>query len=104
MYKTMSKQGIEGKWGDRSNVFNTIVNQGIEVSLGYCANGRILVSSPMSKTSLKQGIEEIWEDRSNVSKTIVKQGIEVNLGYCANGKMTNGKSDFEGGMAAYAQK
>ena len=58
----------------------------------------------MSNTRLKQGIEEKWEDFSNVSKTIVKQGIEGNLGYCTNGPMVIGKSDFEGGMATYAQK
>ena len=64
---------------------NTILKQGIEGCLGYCANGKIGVSSPMSKTRLKQGIEGKWEDNYNVSNTILKQGIEGCLGYCANG-------------------
>ena len=81
-----------------------ILKQGIEGSLGYCANGPMLVSSPMSKTRLKQLIEEKWGELSNVSKTIVKQGIEGSLGYFANGPMTIGKSDFEGWIATYAQK
>ena len=63
----------------------TIVNPGIEGSLGYCANGTMEVSSSMSKTRLKQGSEEKLWDCSNVSKTIVKQGIEGSLGYCASG-------------------
>ena len=104
MSKTRPKQGIEQKWRDRSNVSKTIVKQGIEGSLVYCANGPIGVISSMSKTRSKQGIEEKWNDCSNVYKTIAKQGIEVILGYCANGPMTIGKSEFEGGMAAYAQK
>ena len=58
----------------------------------------------MSKTRSKQGIEEKWGDRSNVFKTIVKQDTEVNLEHCANGPMPIGKSDFEKGMATYAQK
>ena len=62
-----------------------IVKQGIEGSLGYCANGPIGVISPMSKTRSKQDIEEKWGDRSNVSKTIVEQGLEGCLGYCAKG-------------------
>ena len=39
VFKTRSKQVIEEKWGNHSNVPKTIVSQGIEVSLGYCANG-----------------------------------------------------------------
>ena len=35
MSNTRSKQGGEGKWGNRSNVSKTIVNQSIEGSLGY---------------------------------------------------------------------
>ena len=58
----------------------TIVDQGIEGSLEYCANGPRVVISPMSKTRPKQGIEEKWGDCSNVSKTIVKQGIEGSFG------------------------
>ena len=38
MSKTGLKQGIEEKWGDHSNVSKTIVKQGIEGSLGYCAD------------------------------------------------------------------
>ena len=70
MSKTRSKQGSD-EWGNLSNVSNTIVKQSIEVSLVYCANGPMGVSSPMSKTRSKQG-----RDCSNVSKTIEKQGIE----------------------------
>ena len=61
---------------------NTIVKQSIEVSLGYCANRPMGVSSPMSKTRSKQG-----RYCSNVSKTIEKQGIEGSLGYFDNGPM-----------------
>ena len=43
MSKTRSKQGIEEKWGDRSNVSSTIVNQGIEGSFVYCANGPMTI-------------------------------------------------------------
>ena len=57
MSKTTPNQGSENKWGDCSNVSNTIEKQGIEESLGYYANGSMGVSSPMSKTRLKQGIE-----------------------------------------------
>ena len=57
----------------------TIVEQIIELSLGYCANGSMGVISPMSKTRSKQG----W-DCSNVSNTIEKQGVERRSGYCAN--------------------
>ena len=39
MSKNRSKQVIEDKWGDRSNVTKTIVKKVIEGSLGYCANG-----------------------------------------------------------------
>ena len=51
----------------------TIVKQGIEGSLGYCANGPIGVISPMSKNRLKKGIEKKWVDCSYVYKTIVKK-------------------------------
>ena len=46
--KTRLKQGNE-KGRICSNVSNTIVKQIIEVILGYCANGPMGVSSPMSK-------------------------------------------------------
>ena len=82
----------------------TIVKQGIEESLGYCANGPMAVRSPMSKNRYKQDSEEKWRDCSNVSKTIENQDIEGSLAYCANGPMTIGKSDFEGGMNNYAKK
>ena len=39
MSKTRSKLGSEEKWGDCSNVSKTIVKQGIDKSLGYCAYG-----------------------------------------------------------------
>ena len=58
MSKTRSKQSSKEKRGYRSNASKTIVKQGIEGSLGYCANGPMGVSSPMSKTRSKQGSEE----------------------------------------------
>ena len=58
MSKTRSKQGSEEKWEDLSNFSKTIVKQGIEGSLGYCAKGPIGVSSPMSKTRSKLGGEK----------------------------------------------
>ena len=39
-----------------------------------------------------------------MSKTILKKGLEGGLEYCANVPMTIGKSEFEGGVAAYEQK
>ena len=63
----------------------TILKEGIEVSLGYFVNGPMGISSFMSKTRSKQGSEGKWWDCSKVSKTIVKQGIEGSLVYCANG-------------------
>ena len=81
MSKTRLKQGND-EWGDCSNLSDTIVKQSIEGSLGYCANGPMGVSLPMSKTRSKQG-----RDFSNVSKTIEKQGIEGRSGYCDNGPM-----------------
>ena len=38
MSKTRSKQVIEDKREDHSNVYKTIVKQGLEGGLGYCAN------------------------------------------------------------------
>ena len=55
--------------------------------MGYCANGPIGVSLPMSNTRLEQGIEEKWRDCYNFSKTIDKQHIEGSLRYCANGSI-----------------
>ena len=43
MSKTRSKQDIEEKWGESSNVSKTIAKQGIEGSLGYCDNGSITI-------------------------------------------------------------
>ena len=80
MYKTRSKQGSEDKWGDCSVVSKTIVKQVIKVILGYCANGPMGVSSPMSKTRPKRGIEDKRRDIYNVSKTILKKGIDGPVG------------------------
>ena len=57
MSKTRSKQGSEEKWGDFSNMSKKIEKQGIEGSLGYCANGTMGNSSPMSKNRSKKSIE-----------------------------------------------
>ena len=81
MSNTSSKQGGE-EWGNRSNVSKNIVKQSIEGSLGYCANGPMGVSLPMSKTRSKQR-----QDCSNVSNIIEKQGIDGRLVYCANRPM-----------------
>ena len=70
MSKTRSKQCSEEKWGNHSNVSKTILKQIIEGSLGYCANGTILDSSPIYKTRSKQGSEGKCPDCSNVSKII----------------------------------
>ena len=70
----------------------------------YCANGKIVVSSPMSKTRSKQDIEVKLGDDSNVFKTIEKQDTERSLVHFANGPMTVVKSNFERGMTTYAQK
>ena len=43
MYKTRSKQGIEGKWGDLSNVFKTTEKQDTEGNLGHFANGPMTI-------------------------------------------------------------
>ena len=43
MSKTRLNQGIEGEWGDRSNVFKTIVNQDTEGSLGHFSNGPMTI-------------------------------------------------------------
>ena len=50
MSKTRLNKGSE-EWGNCSIVSKTIVKKSIEGSLGYCANGPVGVSSPMSKTS-----------------------------------------------------
>ena len=56
MSKTWSKQGSE-EWGNHSNVSKIVVKKIIEVILVYCANGPMVVSSPMPKTRLKQDSE-----------------------------------------------
>ena len=68
-------------------MYKTILKQGIEGSLGYFANGKMLVSSPIYKTRSKQGIVKKCGDRYYVSKTIAKEGIEGSVGYCFNGPM-----------------
>ena len=86
MSKTRPNQSSE-ELVNLSNVSKTIVKQSIDGSLGYYANGPMVVSSPMSKTRPKQGSEDKWRDCSNMSKTIEKRGIEARLGYYANGPM-----------------
>ena len=61
MSKNRSKQGSE-EWRNQSNVSKTFVKQNIEGSLGYCDNGTMGVSSPMSKTRPKQVSEKKWRD------------------------------------------
>ena len=43
MYKTRSKQDIEGKWGDRYNVFKNIEKQDTERTLGHCTNWQMTI-------------------------------------------------------------
>ena len=43
MSKTRSKQDIEEKWGDRSNVFKNIENQDTKKTLGHGANGQMTI-------------------------------------------------------------
>ena len=62
---------------------NNIVNQSIDGSLGYCTNGPMGVSSPMSKTRSKLVSEGKFRDCSNVSNTIEKQGSKGSLEDCA---------------------
>ena len=80
-----------------------IEKQGIEGRSGYCANGSMIVISPMSNTRSKLGSEGKCLDCSNVSKTIENQGIKGSLEYCAKGKIkvsspmskTSSKQDIE---------
>ena len=64
-----SKQGVEDKWGDLSNVSKTIVKKGIEVSLGYCANGPMTIGKSdfevgMTTYAKKWKIAEIYKRKS----------------------------------------
>ena len=43
MYETRSKQDIEEKWGDRSNMFKNIEKQDNERTLGHGANGQMTI-------------------------------------------------------------
>ena len=43
MYKTRSRQDIEGKWGDSSNVFKNIEKQDTEITLVNGANGEMTI-------------------------------------------------------------
>ena len=52
MSKTKSKKGIKEKRGDRSNVSKTILKQGIEGSLEYCANGPMTIG----KSDFEEGM------------------------------------------------
>ena len=70
MSKTRSNECSEEIWWDLSKVSHTIVKQGVDGSLGYCANGPMGFSSPMSKHRSKKVSEEKWQDCSNVSKKI----------------------------------
>ena len=72
MSNTRSNKSSEDNCGDRSNVSKTIVKQGIGGIFGYCANGPMVVSLPMSKTRLNLVSEDKWGDCSNVSKKIEK--------------------------------
>ena len=43
MSKTRPSQYIEGKWGDRSNVFKNIEKQDTEITLVNGANGEMTI-------------------------------------------------------------
>ena len=69
MSKTRLKQGIEEKRGDRSNVPNTIVKQGIGGSLEYCANGTMTIWKTdfevgMTTYAQKWNTDEIYKRKS----------------------------------------
>ena len=69
MSKTRSKQCIEEKWGDCSNVYKTILKQGIERSLVYCANGPMKIGKSefeggMDTYAQKWNIAEICKRKS----------------------------------------
>ena len=69
MSKTRTKQGIEEKWGDCSNVSTAIVKQGIKGSLGYCANrpmtiGKSDFEGGMATYAQKWKTAEIYKRKS----------------------------------------
>ena len=69
MSKTTPKQGVEEKWGDRSNVFKTILKQGTEGSLGNCANGPMTMGKSyfergMTTYAPKWNTAEIYKHKS----------------------------------------
>ena len=61
---TMSKQGIEEKLGDRSNVFKNIKNQDTERTLGHGANGEMT----FGESSFKKGMT-IFAQKWKIAKT-----------------------------------
>ena len=70
MSKTRSKKVIEDKWGDLSNVSKTIVKQGTEESLGYCANGPMTIGKSyfergMTTYAPKWKTAEIYKRKSS---------------------------------------
>ena len=83
--RLIRSKALRRNGGDFSNVSKKIEKQGIEGRSGYCTNGQMVVSSPMSKTRPNLGSDGKWRDCSNVSKTIEKQGIKGGLEYLPNG-------------------
>ena len=75
MSKTRSKQDIEDKLEDFSNVSKTILKQGIEAEVWYIAP---MFQYELADLCLRLGRSKILRrvgDLSNVSETIVKFGI-----------------------------
>ena len=71
--KTRLNQGIEGEWGDHSNVFKTILKQGTEGSFGNCANGPM----NMGKSYFERGMTTYakkWKT-SEIYKAQVSRGV-----------------------------
>ena len=69
MSKTRSKQYIEEKWGDCSNVFKNIENQDTERTLGHGANGKMTIG----KSSLKKGMPTYAKNGKELKHTSASQ-------------------------------
>ena len=75
MSKTRSKQDIEEKWGDHSNVFKNIENQCTERTLGHGGNGKMNIG----KSSFKKGMttyEQKWK-RAEIYKRKSAGGLQA---------------------------
>ena len=69
MSKTGSKQDIDKKWGDRSNLFKKIEEQDTERSLGHGANGKMTIEN----SSLKKGMTKYAQKWKKLKYTSASQ-------------------------------